>query len=154
MSGGHWLCGHPILAEPYREGDCYHCVSVHSSNPAWTAKGKEASRCATSHMLFPTQSLLPVCTAICLHVPLCLPWQLPPSPRCHTTNIADLLKHLWSRSWASNVLLMTCQEECRTGKQGRAMAYMGRRRGCRCEPAQPSPAHLGGERGPMVCHEA
>lgn len=74
MSGGHWLCGHPILAESHREGDCYHCVSAHSSNPAWTGKGKAAPSCATSH----TQALLPVHTAICLHIPLCLPWQLPP----------------------------------------------------------------------------
>lgn len=98
MWGGHWLCGHPIVAESYREGDCYHRVSAHSSNPAWTAQGEAAPSCATSHMLFCTQALLPVHAAICLHIPLCLPWQLPPSPPFPTTNTVALLKHPCSRS--------------------------------------------------------
>lgn len=33
-------------------------------------------------------------------------------------------------------------------------SHMGRRRGCRCECALPNPAHLGGEKGPRVCHGA
>lgn len=94
----------------------------HSSDPAWTAKGKAAPGCATSHTLFPTQALLPVHTDICLHSPLCLPCQPPPSAHFPTTNTAALLKHSCSRSSAaSTVLLMACPEEHGTGEQGRAV---------------------------------
>lgn len=101
MWRGHWLCGHPIPAESHREGDCYHGVSAHSSNPAWTAKGEAAPSCATSHTQLRAQALLPMHAAICLLIPLCLPWQLPRSPHFPSTNTVALLKHPCSRSCRS-----------------------------------------------------
>lgn len=92
--------------------------------------------------------------AICLHSPLRLPWQPPPSPRFPTANGAALLKHPCGGGCAANPTLPRACRRSR-GRVSRAeqRSRVGRRRGGRLSSAAPLSAKREGSQGLPLSRE-